>query len=274
MKSTPSSTLRDEPHAEVPDGLVLGLEHLDLGQAVLRDAVAEHAAGRRVALDDRDGVALDGQVVGSRHAGRAGADDGDALARGGLALEGQRRLGASGGLRLEDLVAGVAVAVADGDGLLDLVAAAVLLAGRRADAAEHRREGDGALEDARRLDEVALGVGLQEARDVDVAGALVLAGRQAVGVVVAEDELEVGLADLAQSRRLRAHDHLRLGLRASTRSVARPRPRPRRRTCGRPRSRAAWARSRGWEPRCRCRGRPPGWSGPRARSACDRRSRC
>ena len=44
--------------------------------------------------------------------------------------------------------------------------------------------------------EVALGVRLQEARDVDVAGALVLAGRQAVGVVVAEDQLEVGLADL------------------------------------------------------------------------------
>ena len=114
------------------------------------------------------------------------------------------------GLRLEDLVAGVAVAVADGDGLLDLVTAAVLLARRRADAAQHRRERDGALEDARRLDEVALGVGLQEPRDVDVAGALVLAGRQAVGVVVAEDELEVGLADLAQARRLRAHDHLRL----------------------------------------------------------------
>ena len=130
---------------------------------------------------------------------------------GGLLVEGQRWLDA-GRLGLQHLVAGVAVAVADGDGLLDLVAAAVLLAGRRADAAEHRGEGDGALEDARRLDEVTLGVGLEEARDVDVAGALVLAGRQAVGVVVAEDQLEVGLADLAQPRCLRPHDHAFLGL--------------------------------------------------------------
>jgi hypothetical protein len=34
------------------DRLVLGLEHLHLGQAVLRDAVAEHAARCRVALED------------------------------------------------------------------------------------------------------------------------------------------------------------------------------------------------------------------------------
>ena len=86
----------------------------------------------------------------------------------------------------------------------------MLLARRGADASQHRRERDGAHEDARRLDEVALGVRLQEARDVDVAGALVLAGRQAVGVVVAEDELQVRLADLAQARRLRPHDHVRL----------------------------------------------------------------
>ena len=105
-------------------------------------------------------------------------------------------------LRLEHLVARVPVAVADGDGLLDLVPPAVLLAGRRAHPAEHARERDGPLEDARRLGEGALGVRLEEARDVDVAGALVLAGRQAVRVVVAEDELEVGLADLAQPGRL------------------------------------------------------------------------
>ena len=203
VKSLPSSALHDHLDAQVPGALVLGLEDLDLGQAVLRDAVAEHAARRRVALEDGHVVAGDGQVVGGRHAGRAGADDRDALAGGGLDLERHGRLGARG-LRLEHLVAGVAVAVADGDRLLDLVAPAVLLARRRADAAEHAGEGDGALEDARRLDEVALGVRLQEARDVDVAGALVLARRQAVGVVVAEDQLEVGLADLAQARRLGA----------------------------------------------------------------------
>ena len=129
----------------------------------------------------------------------------------GLTSNGTGAFGAAR-LRLEHLVAGVAVAVADGDGLLDLVSAAVLLARGGADAAEHRRERDRALEDPGRLDEVALGVRLQEARDVDVARALVLAGGQAVGVVVAEDELEVRLADLAQSWRLRLHDHVRLGV--------------------------------------------------------------
>ena len=198
--------VRDELHAEVPGALVLGLEDLDLGKAVLRDPVAEHAAGLGVALEDRDRVAGDREVVRGRHAGRARADDRDAAAARGLQLERDRRPRARG-LGLEHLVARVAVAVADRDRLLDLVAAAVLLAGCRADAAEHRRERDRALEDAGRLDEVALGVRLQEARDVDVARALVLAGRQAVGVVVAEDQLEVRLADLAQARRLRLHDH-------------------------------------------------------------------
>ena len=87
VKSSPSSALLTSLHAQVPDALVLGLEDLDLGQAVLRDAVAEHAARRRVALEDGHLVAGDGEVVGGRHARRAGADDRDALAGGGLDLE-------------------------------------------------------------------------------------------------------------------------------------------------------------------------------------------
>ena len=53
-----------------------------------------------------------------------------------LALERDRRVDAVVEHLLEDLVAGVAVAVADGDRLVDLVAPAVLLARRRADATE------------------------------------------------------------------------------------------------------------------------------------------
>ena len=45
--------------AEAGDRLVLGLEDLDLRQAVLRDPVAEHAAGRRVPLEHRHVVAVD-----------------------------------------------------------------------------------------------------------------------------------------------------------------------------------------------------------------------
>ena len=70
----PEPGVHDHLRAEAHDRLVLGLEDLDLRQAVLRDAVAEHAAGRRVALEDRDVVAGDQQVVRGGHAGRAGAD--------------------------------------------------------------------------------------------------------------------------------------------------------------------------------------------------------
>ena len=123
-----------------------------------------------------------------------GPDDRGAPARCGLLLERQRRVDVLVEHRLEDLVAGVAVAVADGDRLVDLVAPAVLLARCRADPTEDGGERDRPLEDAGALAPVGLGVGLEEARDVDVARALVLARRQAVGVVVAEDQLEVGPA--------------------------------------------------------------------------------
>ncbi len=56
-----------------------------------------------------------------------------------LLLERDRRIDAIVQLRLEDLVAGVAMRVADGDRLIDLVAPAVLLARRRADPPEDAR---------------------------------------------------------------------------------------------------------------------------------------
>ena len=118
----------DHLAAEPGHRLVLGLEDLDLRQAVLRDAVAEHPARRRVALEDRHVVAGEQQVERGAHAGRAGADDGSRAAGRRLALERHGRVDAVVEHRLEDLVAGVAVAVADGDRLVDLVAPAVLLA--------------------------------------------------------------------------------------------------------------------------------------------------
>ena len=71
MKSRPEPGVADDLAAEPRDRLVLGLEDLDLGQAVLRDAVAEHPARRRVALEDRHVVAGEQQVVRGGHAGRA-----------------------------------------------------------------------------------------------------------------------------------------------------------------------------------------------------------
>ena len=100
----------DDLAAEPGHALVLGLEDLDLGQAVLRDAVAEHPARRRVALEDGDVVAGQEQVVGRGHARRAGADDGRAAAGRGLLLERDRRVEVLVEHRLDDHVAGVAMA--------------------------------------------------------------------------------------------------------------------------------------------------------------------
>src|SRR4029453_18633780 len=95
---------------------------------------------------------------------------------------------------------------------------AVLLARRRADPAEDRRERDRPLEDAGRLAPVRFGVGLEEAGDVDVARALVLARGQAVRVVVREDQLEVRPAEAADLVGLGLDDHVGLGaLRAADR---------------------------------------------------------
>ncbi len=208
-----------DPAAQPGHALVLGLEDLDLGQAVLGDPVAEHPAGGRVAFEDGHRVTRDQEVVGGGHAGRSGADDGDPPAAGRLDVEGDRRIEALVEHCPDDLVAGVAVAVPDRDRLVDLVPPAMLLAGGRADPAEDRRERDRALEDPARFAPVAFSVLLEEARDVDVARALVLAGRQAVGVVVAEDQLEV--------RRPEPADRLGLG-RDLHALLGRPRARDRR----------------------------------------------
>src|SRR5439155_17131895 len=121
----------------------------------------------------------DQEVVGRRHAGRPGPDDGRLATALGLDLERDRRVLAVVEHRPDDLVAGVPMGVADRDRLVDLVTPAMLLARCRADPPEDAREGDRPLEDPGRLAEVRLGIGLEEARDVDVAGALVLTGRQA-----------------------------------------------------------------------------------------------
>ena len=120
----------------------------------------------------------------------------------------------------------------------------------------------------------ALGVGLEEARDVDVARALVLARRQAVRVVVARRSARGSSGAAGGPPRSGSGPSSPSRTSASTRSADAPRPRPRRRTSGTRRSPAAWARSTGSGSRSRCRGRPRGWSGPRSPRRRGRRPRC
>ena len=152
------------------------------------------------------------QVVRSRCAGWTGPNHGNALPSLWLQFEWHRWIEIFIPHCLQYLVAGVAVAITDCNRLVYLIATAVILAWRRADATEDAWEWDGALEDARRLAELRLSVRLQESRNVDVARALVLAWRQAVGVVVAEDQLKIGAANFANAIGLRRYDLRRLRL--------------------------------------------------------------
>src|SRR5439155_18049394 len=101
-------------------------------------------------------------------------------------------------------LAGVAVALADRDLFLDEATPADLLAWLRADETEHVREGQHLLDQARRLDVLALRHELEVSGDVDVRRASDLTRRHAVRVVVGEDVLEVLAAELVERiRRLR-----------------------------------------------------------------------
>ena len=117
--------------------------HLDdfARQAELRNAQVEHSAGDRRGLEDLDRVAQQSQVVRAGEAADARADNGDPLA----ALDRRRQLLARRIVPHAQVMAigGVALQRADGDGLVDLAAPAVVFAGMRADAAQHIGEGIG-----------------------------------------------------------------------------------------------------------------------------------
>src|SRR5206468_1683125 len=144
-----------------------------LGEPIGRDPVAQHAALLGIGLVHVAVVAPQLEVVGRSHAGWTRADDRHATP--GVRLLGPWDRGR--GVHLEHAVRAVAVRVADGDGGVDLLASAVRLARRRADAPEDGGEGERALEDAGRLFPVAQRVLLEVAGDVDPGRALELARR-------------------------------------------------------------------------------------------------
>jgi len=159
LKSRPSALLHSSRPPRRQTGLVLGSRTPAFGRRYSGNAVAEHSAGLRVAFEDGDLVA--GQEADSRPRPFRPAPNRPIATRlpvFGEGLERQRRLDAAL-LRRENRVAGVAVAVPDGDGLVHLVAAAVVLARRRADAAKDGRKGMVRLKIRARLAELPLGVG-------------------------------------------------------------------------------------------------------------------
>ena len=126
-----------ELDAHLAQDVDLGVEHVFF-QPEARDAEREHAAGHRVAVEHGHGVALVGEVVGTAHAGRAGADDGDLLRVRAADLVEQLRHVARGLVQV--MVGDEALDLVDGDGLVDRAAGALGLAALVADAAADGRE--------------------------------------------------------------------------------------------------------------------------------------
>ena len=176
--------VRREPHSEVEDPADLEVQDVPR-QAVLGDAVPEHSSGLRLRLEQLDRVAAAGEVEGARQPRGTRPDDGHLPAvRGG-------DLGAPRGLAREVEVGDEPLHRVDRDGLVEEPPAAPgHLARAGADPPADRRERVALLDDRegvavpaqRRQGDVAL--------DVDAGRAGQLAGPDAVGEVVREEELQ------------------------------------------------------------------------------------
>ena len=122
-------------HAQIQDVLDLAIQHV-LGQAVIGNAVAQHAAQVRLRLKQSDAVSLQGQVGRHGQARRAAPNDGHL----GIELRGGCFRGRIlFGVRV-DVIGHEALQIADRDGLVDLAAVAAILAGMLAHAPAGRRE--------------------------------------------------------------------------------------------------------------------------------------
>ena len=146
-------------------------------------------------------MALEGEVVGRREAAGAAAYDADLPAR---------RRGLPGLpfiLFFEHVHGHEALDVGYGDGLLDEIAAAVRLAGMRADVAYARGERQVLLDYPDGLARVAEGDLLDVGLAVRSRGAGEAAGAEAVAVVVAHQKLERDLAGLLGARAVDVYDH-------------------------------------------------------------------
>ena len=202
MEVAPQAHVGLERRPQLPDVVQLAV-HPALRQAIFRDPVAQHPPLLRLCLEDVAVVAAQLEVIGGSQAAWSCADDRHAASRLRVLRPGDR------GRRVDfqHPIGAIAVAVANGDGGVDLLAAAVRLARRRADPAEDGWERQRALEDARRLLPVAQRVLLEVPRDVDPGRAFELAGRQAVRVVVGEDQLQHHPAVLDEPIRMGGDDH-------------------------------------------------------------------
>ena len=169
--------VEDEFDAHAFDEIEFAAQN-SLGQPVLGNGEAQHAAGFAALFKDGDVMAEHGEIEGRGEAGGTGAGDGN-LAAGGrkTALENALEHGVEA-VGLEDGVGDEAMHFAHVHDFIEGLAAAAIIAGMLADAA--RRGGQGIVEDHRLegVVETARAVEREEARNVHAQRTTVLAGRQ------------------------------------------------------------------------------------------------
>jgi len=217
----------DDVHAEVEDLLDLEVEHL-LGQAVLRDAVAQHAAQLGFRVEDGGGVAESPQVIRRREPAGPATDDGDLLA--GLGQD--RGQLAVGQVHLPVRHEALQVVVVDRL-VLDRRAPATVFARSGAHAPADEGQRVALLDDVDRLLVLALGGELDVGGDVDLGGAELLARRDAL-VVVLEVQQAIGerveldhvvrthfFATAAADAHVRVHHRIALGAHVQGVEIAR-----------------------------------------------------
>ncbi len=213
----PELRVRAEPHPEAQDLVDLEVENR-LRQPVLGDAVSQHPSRLGKRLEDLDLVSPDREEVGAGQPGGARADDGDLPAVRG------RQLRLPGVAAPEVEVGDVALDPVDPHRLVEEVPAAALdLAGTGADPAAHRGERVLLLDEPHRVPVLSQGRQGDVPLDVHRRGALELAGSDAVGVVVRQEQLEGRLPGPADLVVVRHHDHARGDLRGAG-GEERPRP--------------------------------------------------
>ena len=179
------------------------------GQFAFRH-VAQLAAGFGVAVNDGDGVAVPGEVVRRRQAGRPGADDHHGLRVGGGGAD--RHVPAA----LESCLAARAlsgiVPFADGGRLVENAAAAALFARMMAKAAQHPASGSAWRMVADRLVQAARFDLADHRGNVQLQRAEAMARRKTIPHVVAEKQFQRGAARLVDFLGFAFDDHAGDGL--------------------------------------------------------------
>ena len=143
-----------ELNAHLAQNVDFGVENV-LFKAEVRNTERQHTAGDGVAVKDRDGISLVGEIIGAAHTGGAGADDRDFFGKGFAGLV--EHLGNKTGGLIKIMVCDKALDFVDGDSLVHIAAGAFLLAALVADTAADSGEGILPLDQLKRLGVLPLG---------------------------------------------------------------------------------------------------------------------